>query len=134
MKLDLTALDKAVRSLERGIQRASSAPADEELRDAVIQRFEFTYELCWRMIKRQLEQEAPVPSEIDALSFSSLMRRAAERGLIRDASPWFVYRDQRNITSHTYDAEKAQSVYATARGFLPEALAVYAQLRRRSDD
>ena len=66
MKLDFSALKKAVATLERGIERSISAPADEELRDAVIQRFEYTYELCWKMLKRQVEAEAATPSAIDS--------------------------------------------------------------------
>ncbi|RCK80931.1 MAG: hypothetical protein OZSIB_2819 [Candidatus Ozemobacter sibiricus] len=50
--LDLTSLEKALAALHRGLQRAQGAPDDEELRDAVIQRFEFTMDLCWKMIQR----------------------------------------------------------------------------------
>ena len=133
VKLDLTALEKALASLGKAIRRSASVPADEEVRDAVIQRFEYTYELCWRMIKRRVEMDAPVPAEIDAMSFNALMREAGERGMTQDVSRWFVYREQRNITSHTYDAAKAQSVYQTALQFLPDAQALLQELLRRND-
>jgi len=134
MILDLTALEKAVGSLEKALRRAVEAPGDEELRDAAIQRFEYTYELCWKMTKRRIEADAPVPSEVDALSFHALMREAAERGVIEDVSRWLEYREQRNITSHTYDARKALSVFETARGFLGDAKALLDELRRRNRD
>lgn len=36
MKLDLSALEKALASLDKALTRATGAPGDEELRDAVI--------------------------------------------------------------------------------------------------
>ena len=52
MKLDFSSLKKAVKSLGKAIARTQKAPSDEELRDAVIQRFEYTYELACKMMKR----------------------------------------------------------------------------------
>jgi len=134
MKLDLSALEKAIMSLDRALTRASGTPGDEELRDAVIQRFEYTYELCWKMVKRRVESDAPVPSDVDAMSFPVLMRDAAERGLVLDVTRWLEYREQRNVTSHTYDAAKAQSVFETAGPFLSDARFLLAELQRRNDD
>jgi nucleotidyltransferase substrate binding protein (TIGR01987 family) len=134
MKLDLSALEKAIASLDKALTRATGAAGDEELRDAVIQRFEYTYEICWKMVKRRIEADAPVPSDVDAMSYPVLMREAAERGLVSDVTRWFEYREQRNVTSHTYDAEKAQSVFKTARPFLADARALLAELQRRNDD
>lgn len=134
MNLDLSALEKAIESLEKGMKRACGAPADEELRDAVIQRFEYTYELCWKMIKRRVETDAAVPSDVDALSFQALMREAGERGLVEEVSRWMEYREQRNITSHVYNQKKAASVFQTARVFLPDARALLVELKRRNND
>ncbi len=134
MKLDLSALEKAVASLDRALIRAVATPGDEELRDACIQRFEYTYELCWKMVKRRVEADAPVPSDVDALSFPALMREAAERGLVSDVTSWLEYREQRNVTAHTYNAEKAQSVFETAQIFLGAARSLLAELKRRNDD
>ena len=134
MKLDLSALERATASLDRALTRATGTPGDEELRDAVIQRFEYTYELCWKMVKRRIETDAPVPSAVDAMSFPMLMREAAERGLVEEVTRWLEYREQRNVTAHTYDATKAQSVFETAHPFLADAQALLAELRRRNDD
>jgi nucleotidyltransferase substrate binding protein (TIGR01987 family) len=119
--IDLSALKNALASLDRGIQRSKTSPEDEELRDAVIQRFEYTFELSWKMIKRQLENDLPVPSEVDLMSYKEMMRVAAERGLVDEVVSWFVYREQRNATSHTYSREKAESVYKTAVDFFDDA-------------
>jgi nucleotidyltransferase substrate binding protein (TIGR01987 family) len=124
MNLDLTSVHKALASLGRAIARAKEAPDDEELRDAVIQRFEFTFELAWKTLKRQLEQEVAEPASVDRLAFHDLLREAAERGLLTDVEAWMEYRRQRNITAHTYDEAKAKSVYETALRFFPDAQAL----------
>jgi len=131
MKLDFSSPKKAVKSLGRAITRTQKAPSDEELRDAVIQRFEYTYELAWKMMKRQIEQEAPNPDDIDQLSFKDLLRTAAEKGIIADVEAWLIYREQRNITSHTYDEVEAKSVYETALKFLKDAEVLLSNLEKR---
>ena len=130
-KIDFTSFASALVSLKKAIDRAAGAPDDDEVRDAVIQRFEYTYELAWKMIKRQLEAEAAVPSDIDTLSFRSLMREAAEKGMIDSFEPWLVFREQRNITSHVYNQEKAKSVFETAKDFLPAAQELLSNLKTR---
>lgn len=131
MKLDFSSLKKAIKSLRKAIVRAQKAPRDEELRDAVIQRFEYTYELAWKMMKRQIENESPNPAEIDRLSFKDLLRTAAEKGIVSDVEKWLIYRDQRNITSHTYDEDDAKSVYETAIVFIDDAEALLLDLEKR---
>jgi nucleotidyltransferase substrate binding protein (TIGR01987 family) len=131
MRLDLSSLRKAIDSLGRAIKRSKGNPDDEELRDAVIQRFEYTYELCWKMLKRQLEAESPNPAIIDTLSFHDLFREAAEKGFIDKVESWFTYREQRNITSHTYDQKKAVSVQQTAFMFINDAQKLLLALEKR---
>lgn len=132
MKLDLSSLEKALKSLQRAVDRSQKAKEDEELRDAVIQRFEYSYELSWKMMKRMLEQESVNPSEIDTLSFRDLLREAAEKGFIQEIEPWFEYREARNRTSHTYDEESAKEVYESALRFFPEANALLEKLKQRN--
>ena len=52
MSLDVTSLGNAVRRLREGLERHKREPTDEQLRDGLIQRFEFTYELTHKMLKR----------------------------------------------------------------------------------
>ena len=140
MKLDLTSLRQALASLGQTLQvcedRKWMDAQTEAVRNAMIsgaiQNFEFTYELCWKMLKRQLEAESPNPAEIDHLSFRDLLRVGAEKGLIADVAKWFEYRRQRNFTSHTYNAETAQEVYRSALDFHLDAKALLAQLAKRN--
>jgi len=130
-QLDLTPLAKALAALQRGLVRWQALPGDEELRDACIQRFEFTFELCWKMLKRRLELDAPNAAEVDALSFRGLIRAGAEQGLLAEPERWWVYRDRRNITSHTYDEAKAAEVAAVLPGFAADAQALLHALEQR---
>ena len=130
--LDISSLSKALRSLQRAVDRSLAEPEDEEVRDAVIQRFEYCYELCWKMLKRILERESPVPAEVDRMSFRELIREGGERGIIADVDHWMEYRSQRSITSHIYDEKKAASVYGTALRFLPDAQALLVELQARN--
>lgn len=129
--LDLSPLEAALAALDRGLARAVPAPADEELRDACIQRFEFCFELCWKMLKRRLELDLPSPAVIDGMSYRELFRVGAEQGLVDDPAPWFVYREQRNITSHAYNAAKAAEVFAVIPGFASHAKDLLDRLRAR---
>ena len=132
MSLDFSPLEKALNSLNRALVRAVATPGDEELRDACIQRFEYTFELCWKMLKRQLESELPNPTEVDGYSYRKLFRVAAERGLVQDVEAWFDYRERRNITSHTYDEEKAVRVFEALPAFAGHAEKLLTSLKESS--
>ena len=64
MQLELSPLRKALASLERGLTRRRTNLADEEVRDACIQRFEYCFELSWKMLKRQIELEIGNTAEV----------------------------------------------------------------------
>ena len=67
-----------------------------------------------------------------AYGFKDILREALRFGLIEDMSKWVSYRDMRNITSHTYDHEKAMAVYAQIDDFLIESRFLLEQLRQRN--
>lgn len=130
--LDLSALQNALISLRRALTRwHATQEQDEELRDACIQRFEYTFELSWKMLARRLERDLPDARSVDAMSFRELMRSGGERGLVRNVAAWMVFRDKRNATSHTYNAAKAADVAAVLPDFADEAQELLAQLQAR---
>jgi len=131
--LDLTPLKKALASLLLAIERTEREQSDDMLRDSVIQRFEYTYELCWKMLKRRLEMDVPSPELIDGMSFREMIREGAERGMIDDPRVWFEYRQKRNLTTHTYDEKVAQDVYLAAVAFASDAQALLAALLQRNN-
>ncbi|MDX8395417.1 MAG: nucleotidyltransferase substrate binding protein [Mariprofundaceae bacterium] len=109
-KLDFSPLHKALETLDEALGR--SVENDTLLRDGCIQRFEYTYELAIRMLRRQLEQVSHSKDEIDHASFRDMIRMGAEKGLIDDPEAWFEFRNKRNITSHTYNENKAKDVFS----------------------
>ncbi|MBL4942401.1 MAG: nucleotidyltransferase substrate binding protein [Colwellia sp.] len=124
----LTPFKKALLSLEKALQQ----PKNEFIRDSVIQRFEYTYELAWKFLRRFLV--ADVGSETLApLTRKDLFRLAADKKIIIDPLPWFEYHQARNTTSHTYDEVVAEQVYQSAKNFFDDAQLLYKELERRND-
>lgn len=133
MALDLTSLRNAVRRLSEGLATAKTAPANELLRDGAIQRFEYTYELSHRMLRRYLTATEPSPDVAERLSFPDLVRLASQRGLLKgDWETWHRYRTARGTTSHTYDSAKAAEVFAIVPAFLAEVEFLLAAMSRVS--
>ncbi len=122
IKLDLTSLHQALITLDEAVECHSIEPDNTFIRDAMIQRFEYCYELTHKMLKRYLESTEPSREVIDHMSFPELIRTASERGLLLQGwDVWKQYRDARNITSHTYNEQKALQVCSIIPLFLKEA-------------
>jgi nucleotidyltransferase substrate binding protein (TIGR01987 family) len=130
--LDISSFVNAVARLKEGLERHRHEPQDEQLRDGLIQRFEFTYELSHRMLRRYLRIVAASPGIFDQMAFQDLIRSGNEQGLLLgDWAAWRRYRDMRARTSHTYAAAIAQQVVACIPDFLAEAVWLRDQLQRR---
>lgn len=130
MKLDTTMLANAVTRLREGLERYEQNKADTQIRDGLIQRFEFTYEACHKLLKRHMEMISPTPEIYDRMPFPDLIRSANEQGLLLGDWPmWRAYREMRGKTSHAYDEKLALEVVAGIPEFLKEAEYLLAQLR-----
>ncbi|MDR1114077.1 MAG: nucleotidyltransferase substrate binding protein [Candidatus Margulisbacteria bacterium] len=138
MELNLNELKKALAALQRAIKvtkKIETAPAAdpaeiETLRAGVIQAFEFSYELCWKMLKRWLEINVS-PDIVAGVVRIELFRRGAENLLIDDVLKWMEFHDARNKTSHLYAQKTAEAVYQKAVEFLPYAQALLERLEKR---
>lgn len=139
MSLDISSIQKATSQLTKSLEylKNSELQQDHDLREqfraAVVQAFEFTFELCWKFMKRYLETEAG-NTLVDSYSKKELFRVATEQGLIQNSQSWFLYLKARNETVHTYDESNAEEVCAVAKKFLPDAQALLAQLQKRMSD
>ncbi len=130
MKLDISSLEKATISLEKAILEYEKTNS-EFVRDSCIQRFEYTYELSWKTLKRYLELVSPNPNEIDMLSFQELIREANEKNLLlSNWETWKLYRIYRGTTSHAYNQNKANEIYEEIPGFLNEIQFLIKQLKK----
>lgn len=131
--IDLSPLGKALGSLSEALTLWHEQPAGSvlkpHLRSAVIQSFEFSYELSVRSLRRVLIERAASEDRITDLSFNDLLRAAADAGLISDPGAWRIWRELRNATSHAYDEAKAERVAADAQAFCADAKALLAALQ-----
>lgn len=132
MSPDPSALENAVQRLREGLARCEEEPNDEQLRDGLIQRFEFTYELSHKTLRRYLRETAASPEEFERLPFADLIRAGNAQGLLRAEWPaWRRFREMRSRTSHVYDAGAAVVVVAAIPEFLAEAEHLCRELLRR---
>lgn len=136
--IDYSAFESSVRQLDTSLRYLNSdmARKDPELRKqfraATIQAFEYNYDLAAKMIRRQLSEIVLNPPELREMPFMDLMRTAADAGLIRDARPFHGYREKRNITSHTYNEERAEEVVTIMDSFLQDMRGLLGELKRRN--
>ncbi|KAF2955128.1 nucleotidyltransferase substrate binding protein [Marinitoga sp. 38H-ov] len=140
MPLDLSSLEKAINSLDELIKKTN----DKEFMDSldvifrygikagVIQNFEFTYELCWKFMKRWLEENIG-RAYVDGITRKELFRLSYENKLIENIENWFEYHKYRNLTSHTYDLEIAEEVYNISKDFIKDAKILLERLKERND-
>ena len=131
-KLDLSSLHKALARLDEGYERYLLDTADLQIRDGLIQRYEFTYEISHKMLKRHLEMTSANPDVFDAMSFADLIRTGNEQTLLKsDWSVWKIFREMRAKTSHTYDEDIAQAVVQVIPDFIEEAQFLVHRLEQR---
>ncbi|WP_420238020.1 nucleotidyltransferase substrate binding protein [Telmatobacter bradus] len=132
-ELDFTPLVNAVQRLAEGLTEYQGNTSYTLIRDGLVQRFEFTYEISHKMLKRYLQSILASPEEFNAMPFGDLIRTGNEHGLLLgNWSDWKRYREMRSKTSHTYDEEIALQVVAGIPAFLEEAQYLLEQLRKRN--
>jgi nucleotidyltransferase substrate binding protein (TIGR01987 family) len=130
--VDIEPLAKAVFRLREGLQRHQREVTDDQLRDGLIQRFEYTYELCHRLLRRFIRETSASPDDVDRMAFQDLIRTANQQNLLLGDWPaWHRHRDLRARTSDVYREETAQQVAAAIPAFLAEAEYLRDQLQAR---
>jgi len=83
--------------------------------DASIQRFEFSIELFWKLLRQILVfkgQQAFYPKDV--------LREAYAGKLINHNVIWLKMLEDRNITPHTYNQELADAIYKRLPGYYDE--------------
>ena len=90
--------------------------------DATIQRFEFCFELAWKLMKAMLDYEG-----IEASSPRSSIREGWKQAMIDSAEDWLQMQEQRNLSSHTYNESTAQDIYEKIRSKYIDLLTAFEQ-------
>lgn len=98
------------------------------MRDAAIQRFEFTIELFWKILKKILFYE-----KIEATTPRDTLSKAYQYQFIDDEAVWLDMLDNRNNTSHAYKEEAAQIIFEHIKSYVPVFEATYQKLKRMYD-
>lgn len=135
MALILTHLSKAISSLEEAIEYAKNLPegiSADIVRDSVIQRFEYTYELSWKLLQRWIRINIG-PDEAEPRTKKDLFRLASKKEMIKNPEDWFNFAEARNNIAHTYNPSYAKNVYDTALHFLPVVKSLYQELEAHND-
>ena len=118
-----TRLDSFTTAITR-FSEALSAPATDLTRDASIQRFEFCFELAWKVIQERARAEG-----LECQSLKSCLKMAYKNSWITDETGWLAMLEDRNRTAHTYDETLAKDVYRRLPAHLPILQALNAYLR-----
>lgn len=106
-------LQQRITDFQSAVFRLEEACRQEEtsfIRDSVIQRFEFCYDLSWKMLKLRLEAEG-----IEAHTPRATLQEALTAKFINDGSAWTELQKMRKQTSYTYDEALAKRVYKFVR-------------------
>lgn len=108
---------KALKALEEALSQAES---DLEV-DGAIQRFEFSYELFWKLLRAYLQQEGIVVN-----TPKGCFKEAFGLGVLNSEETALRMVDDRNLTVHLYDKETSREVFDRIKSlyivFLREAL------------
>ncbi|GGH84656.1 nucleotidyltransferase substrate binding protein (TIGR01987 family) [Pullulanibacillus pueri] len=104
--------EKSFKLLEK---YSNNSISNELERAGIIQFFETTFELAWKVLKDYLESEGYI-----AKSPRESIKQAFQMDLIEEGHLWMDALSKRNLTSHTYDQELAEKlVKEIQEQFLP---------------
>lgn len=97
---------RAFSSLEESIAASKKDPGNRFIKDSVIQRYEYTIELAWKLMKDYLEELG----FIDVSAPKQVIRKAFQESIIKDAEAWIKALNDRNKTSHIYEEAIADEI------------------------
>ncbi len=107
--VELTAdLQEALNRLEEALKEAPKEYKNEIL----LKRFEFSFELAWKLMQAALDQLGAIVS-----SPNNAIRTAADYELIENPDRWIEFLRERNLTVHVYNEDMAESVVEKVRDF-----------------
>jgi nucleotidyltransferase substrate binding protein (TIGR01987 family) len=121
-------LDSCQRALST-LDEALNMPFSIIVRDGSIQRFEFSFEALWKLLKAYLEQHEGIVCN----SPKSCFREALQIGLLSaaDTQTCLAMTDDRNLTAHTYIEALAKRIYRRLPAYLTVMQSLMAQIQAR---
>lgn len=121
----LASCQRAVSTLDEILRM----PVSVVVRDASIQRFEYTFESQWKLLKKFLDEHEGVVCNSPKTCF----REALKVGLLSTAETetCLAMTDDRNLTSHTYLEAIAEAIYGKLPSYLAVMKALLANIQER---
>jgi nucleotidyltransferase substrate binding protein (TIGR01987 family) len=114
-------LEKALATLKEAWHEYQKDISNTFVRDSVTQRFEYTYELSHKTLRRFLAESESSRAEIMELMFNDLIRLANKRGLLlNNLETWDKYRKARNLISHNHYEFNAKEIMIIIPVFIEE--------------
>ncbi|KZN14701.1 nucleotidyltransferase [Marinomonas sp. TW1] len=101
---------KALLQLNEAVE-AYDEKSPNIIKEGVLQRFEFTHELAWKVLKDYLEYEG----HQNITGSRTTTRLAFNLGLIQDGQTWMDMIESRNKTVHAYDASILETEFSKVR-------------------
>jgi len=122
----MTKLEAIKKQYQKALSRFEEILEKEKtdiIRDSAIKRFEFTFDLAWKLIKAFLEEVKGVECRAPKECF----REAYRQGLIEYDELWLKMTDWRNEAVHAYSEKFAGLIYQK----LPKTLKLFQLLEKR---
>lgn len=112
-KLELK-INDAARALTT-LREIVDEPYSVIVRDAAIQRFEYSFEIFWKLIKEYLKTREGIVCN----SPKSCFKEAFKTELLTEEETMdaLLMTDDRNLTTHTYHEEIADEIYHSIREY-----------------
>ena len=102
---------KALVTVKNAVDLSQQRELSDLEKQGVIQGFEFTFELAWKVMKDYLEEQGI----IGIIGSKNAIRHAFNKGIIEDGDDWMEMVEDRNLASHTYDEETAEKIFGAIR-------------------
>ena len=106
-------LDQAVTKIKTDFEIEDDGTIDDDeflddiIKEGIIQRFEYTHELSWKVMKDFLEDVG----DVKIYGSKDATKEAFAAELITDGDVWMDMIKSRNKTSHTYNEEVADEIF-----------------------
>lgn len=97
--------EKAFKQLQQAVLQADKL--DNLSKEGLIQRFEYTFELCWKTLKDYLESKG----ELDK-SPRDVIKRAFNYEIIDNGELWLEILGNRNLMAHTYNESYFNEIFS----------------------
>jgi nucleotidyltransferase substrate binding protein (TIGR01987 family) len=121
LELITESLEKALTTLKEAWTEYQKNTSNTFVRDSVIQRFEYTFEISHKILRRFLSDAESSRAEIHEMLFNDLIRLGCKRGLLlNDLETWNKYRKLRNLTSSFYEEFNNKYIIITIPIFIEE--------------